>query len=141
KICAVAIVDHGLVAVAGLSQRSLFGRTGEPDRAATRDMRELPNKTSDAAGCGRYQNVLARLRVAKSVKGEVGGEPIDAEQAQIRAERQGRRMNATQHRIRRRDAIGLPAEPAVDKFAGTKFRRVAFDDLTNSERAHRRVQR
>src|SRR5437660_2315844 len=49
-------------------------------------------------------------------------------------------MNATQHRIRRRNAIGLPAEPAVDKFAGTKFRRVAFDDLTNSERAHRRVQ-
>src|SRR6202011_2722616 len=86
KICAVSIVDHGLVTVASLSQRNLFGRTGEPDRAATRDMRELPDKTSDAAGRGRDQNVLARLRVAKSVKGEVGGEPIDAEQAQIGAE-------------------------------------------------------
>src|SRR5437016_7290551 len=52
KICDVAIVDHCLVTVAGLCQRSLFGRTGEPDRAATRDMCELPNKTSDAAGCG-----------------------------------------------------------------------------------------
>src|SRR5216683_935784 len=122
-------------------QRSLFGRTGEADRAATRDMRELPNKTSDAAGCGRDQNVLARLRVAKSVKGEVGGEPIDAEQAQIRAERQGRRLDAAQHRIRRRDAMALPAKPAIDKFAGTKFRCVAFEDLADGERAHRRVQR
>src|SRR6202043_3826344 len=42
---------------------------------------------------------------------------------------------------RPRDARGLPAKPAVDKFAGTKFTRIAFDDLTDGERAHRAVER
>lgn len=50
-------------------------------------------------------------------------------------------MHAAQHLIRCRNAIGLPAEPPVDEFAGAKFGHVAFNDLTHSKRAHRGVER
>ena len=89
KIGGVAIVDDGLVTVAGLCERGFLGRAGKSDSAATRDLCELPDKTSHAAGRGRYQDMLARLWVAKTVQGEIGGEAVDAEQAQICAERKG----------------------------------------------------
>ncbi len=49
------------------------------------------------------------------------------------AERQRRCRDAAQHGIRRGDAIGLPAEPAIHHLAGSEFRRVAFEDLADGE--------
>src|SRR5215831_11972228 len=79
--------------------------------------------------------------LTKSVKGQIGSESVHAEHAQIRAEREDGRNNATQHCVWSGNAIALPAEPAVDAFAGLKPGGVAFKDFADGKRAHRRVQR
>src|ERR1700730_173152 len=85
-----AIVDHFLVSVACTRQYGLFRRAREPYRTTSRESRQLADETSDAAGRGRYQNMIAGPWIAEAVERKVCGQTVDTQQAQICTERQRR---------------------------------------------------
>ena len=114
---------------------AFFGAAGDPDDAATFDLRDLPDDHADGAGRPRHHDRLAGLGLADVEQAEVGGYSRHAEPADV-------------HRQRDRACIDLGELTAVDErvlldiqnsgdvVAGGKVRVAAFHHASGAGRAH-----
>ena len=71
---------------------ALLRSAGDPDHAAAFDSRDLAGDAADAARRGRDDDRLAIARTADVEHPEVGGEPRDAERAEVGGQRGERRV-------------------------------------------------
>src|SRR6185312_11204202 len=72
------LVVYGAVIAEILDTLSdLLGSAGEPDRAASLDLCDLPDGRANTAGRGRNRNGLSRLRPADIQQAEICSEPIE----------------------------------------------------------------
>ena len=107
------VVDRCVEAELVDDPAALLRPAGDPDHAASLDPRDLAGDAADAAGRGRDDDRLAVARTADFEHPEVGGQPRDAERAEVGGQRAKRRVEF-RHAGSIRASELLDPEPAVE---------------------------
>ncbi len=113
----------------------LSGGTGDADRAASLDLRELTDDRADRARRRGNNHRLARLGLADVHQADECGHARHAEHADRRRDRHGFRIELAQL-LPRRNAVGLPAVVAGDEVAFLEVGVARLDHLADGVPAH-----
>src|SRR5439155_11047629 len=117
---------------------ALFGRTGDADRPAVPDFRELTDDRAHRARRRRYHDGFTRLWLPDVDEPDVRRQPRHAEHADCGGRRQAGIDFADVLTCRAR--VLLPAVVAGDKVSGLKRRVPRFDDLAHRVADHHGTQ-
>ena len=131
------MVDAGIEAELACDEAALLRPAGDPDRAASLDLGDLPDHRADRARGGRHHDGLAGLGLADLEQSHIGSHARHAENAERGRDRRRRRIELAQPSAARQRVV-LPAAIAEHDVAGRVARMARLDDLADRAADHRR---